>query len=218
MRLGLFGGTFDPIHVGHLDVARVAEQALGLDRVWLIPARVPPHRHTPQASAAHRFAMTSLAVQGTDHLLVSDVEMDVDGPSYTAETLDRLQARGVDLTSAFFIIGADAFRDIAAWRAYPAVLDRCHFTVVSRPGLPASTLRHALSGLAPRMVNVPPAGTSAPFAIPARASILLVDRPTSPISSTDVRRSLASGEPITGMVPDSVADHIRRHALYAATH
>ena len=166
--------------------------------------------------------MASLAVQNTNGLLVSDVEMDVDGPSYTADTLDRLQTRGVDLATACFIIGADAFRDIAAWRAYPAVLDRCHFAVVSRPGLRAPSLRGTLGALAPRMIDVPLAATGIPFAIPAQASILLVDRPTSPVSSTDVRRSLASGEPIQGMVPDSVADHITRHALYvargAATH
>lgn len=209
MRLGLFGGTFDPVHVGHLDVARAAKRTLGLDRVWFIPARVPPHRHVPYASAAHRFAMASLAVQHESELLVSDVEMDVPGPSYTADTLDRLHAHGVDVRSACFIIGADAFRDITAWRAYPGVLDRCHFAVVSRPGLPAPALRTLLGALAPRMVD-------APCAIPSEPSILLVDVPTAPVSSTDVRRSLASGGPIQGMVPDSVADHIARHALYAA--
>lgn len=216
MRLGLFGGTFDPVHVGHLDVARAAQRALGLDRVWLIPARVPPHRHAPHVSAAHRFAMASLAVEHTPDLLVSDVEMNVEGPSYTADTFDRLEARGVDLATACFIIGADAFRDITAWRAYPGVLDRCHFVVVSRPGCAVSSLRPALGTLAPRMVDVPPVPTNVPFKIPLQASILLVDAPTSPVSSTDVRRSLANAESIQGMVPDNVANHITRHALYAA--
>jgi nicotinate-nucleotide adenylyltransferase len=142
--------------------------------------------------------------------------MNVDGPSYTADTLDRLQALGLDLVTACFIIGADAFRDIAAWRAYPSVLDRCHFAVVSRPGHPASSLRSTLGALASRMIDVVPKTTGAPFAIPGRPSILLVDAPTSPVSSTDVRRSLTSAESIQGMVPESVADHIARHALYAA--
>ena len=120
MRIGLFGGTFDPIHVGHLDVVRAGAGGLALDVVWLVPARVPPHRSAPHASASHRFAMAALAVQHEDDVILSDLEMDAHGPSYTAETLDRLQANGVDLRSAFFIIGADAFRDIAAWKDYPA--------------------------------------------------------------------------------------------------
>jgi nicotinate-nucleotide adenylyltransferase len=209
MRLGLLGGTFDPVHFGHLDVAEAARRAVGLDQVWLVPSRLPPHRTPPTASTAHRFAMVSLAVQGREGLLASDIETETPGPSYTTETLDRLQARGVDLASVFFILGADAFRDITVWKDYPRVLDRCHFVVVSRPGHTAPALRAALPAVAPRMV-------SCPCEVPSQPSILLVDVPTSPVSSTDVRRARLGGQPLDGLLPAPVAAHIARHGLYLA--
>src|SRR5262245_647790 len=120
---GLLGGTFDPIHVGHLDVAEAARRALALDRVLLIPANIPPHRTSPHASAAHRFAMTALAIQDRDVFEVSDLEMQSETPSYTSATLDRLMTRGFDTRSFVLITGADAFRDISTWKDYPAILD-----------------------------------------------------------------------------------------------
>jgi nicotinate-nucleotide adenylyltransferase len=209
MRLGLFGGTFDPIHCGHLDVAQAARQQLGLDVVWLIPSRLPPHRTPPHASAAHRFAMVSLAVQDQEGLLACDVEIESPGPSYTSDTLTRLEQRGVDLRSAFLILGADAFRDIAVWRDYPRVLDRTHFVAVSRPGLSATALPAALPALANRMRRCP-------CEIPPRPSILLVDAETSPVSSTDVRQARAARRPLDGLLPPAVAHHIVRHDLYVA--
>jgi nicotinate-nucleotide adenylyltransferase len=222
MTVGLLGGTFDPIHVGHLDVARAARAALGLEAVWLVPARTPPHRRRPKASAAHRFALTALATQAETAVLVSDVEMDADGPSYTAATLDRLESRGWDLRRFCFIIGADAFREIESWKDYPRVLDRCDFAVVSRRGLPASDLRRVLPSLAGRMMEatIPPPGfapaqpTASRGASSVQASILLIDAPTSPISSTDVRQAIAAGAPLAGLVAPPVADYIARHGLY----
>jgi nicotinate-nucleotide adenylyltransferase len=207
MRLGLFGGTFDPIHVGHLDVARAAAAALALERVWVVPSRTPPHRSRPRASAAHRFAMAALAVQHDPVLLVSDLEMETPGPSYTVDTLDRLQHSRVDLAGVFFITGADAFREIGAWKDYPAVLDRCHFAVVSRPGAPAGDLRRVLPVLAERMEPVP-------GDVPARPSILLVDAPTAAVSSTAVREARASGRRLTGLVVPPVEQYILEHDLY----
>jgi nicotinate-nucleotide adenylyltransferase len=207
MRLGLFGGTFDPVHAGHLDVAHAARRALALDEVWLVPARTPPHRTTPVASAAHRFAMVSLAVQDEDGLLASDLEMDTQGPSYTSDTLSRLENRGVPLSSVFFVMGADAFRDVPAWKDFPAVLSRCHFVVVSRPGLTVSALPALLPSLAPRMIQ-------APCEVPSEASILLVEAPTSPASSTEVRRSLGAQMSRDGWLRPAVVAHIARHRLY----
>jgi nicotinate-nucleotide adenylyltransferase len=207
MRLGLFGGTFDPIHFGHLDVAQVAREAVALEAVWIVPARVPPHREAPHASPAHRFAMVALALQDQDGIIASDLEVDTPGPSYTADTLDRLEASGIDLRAVFFIIGADAFREISSWKNYPDVLDRCHFVVVSRPGSPAPALREELPALSARMVD-------APCEVPSQPSILLVDAPTSPVSSTDIRRARQQGEPFGGLLPASVAAHITRHGLY----
>src|SRR5262245_23798250 len=123
MPLGVIGGTFDPIHQGHLDVARAAKRAFDLNEVWFVPAGTPPHRSSPMASPAHRFAMTALALEGEEGLLVSDIEMDAPGPSYTIDTLDRLAGRGIDVASLFLVLGADAFRDIRLWKGFPAVLD-----------------------------------------------------------------------------------------------
>jgi nicotinate-nucleotide adenylyltransferase len=209
MSIGILGGTFDPVHNGHLDLARAAQQALSLDELWLMPCRVPPHRTAPHASAAHRFAMAALAASSFPHMLVSDLEMTSDAPSYTVDTLDRLGRRGADMSRVFVITGADAFAGIASWRAFPAVLDRCHFAVVSRPGLPALTLRDRLPDLASRMVTMPAAVTAQP-------AILLIDAPTAPIASTDVRARLAAGGRASDLVPALVDAHIQKHHLYSA--
>lgn len=208
-RLGILGGTFDPIHIGHLDVAEAAIRALHLDRVLLMPANVPPHRASPQASAPHRFAMAALAIAGRDRLALLDLEMLSDEPSYTSATLDRLAARGLDTRKLFLITGADAFRDIATWKDYPALLDRAHFVVVSRPDRAASSLRDVLPDLAGRMMQ-PPFSTEAL----ERPHVLLVDAPTSPVSSTEVRRRITRREPLAGLVPDLVAEYIATHDLY----
>ena len=205
--VGLLGGTFDPIHQGHLDVANAAHRALGLTHVLLVPSHVPPHRRTPVASAAHRFAMVALAAQFHPHLLVSDLEMESSTPSYTSATLDRLAGRGFETSRLFFIAGADAFRDIGTWKDYPAILDRCHFVAVSRPGHPAPGLRLALPDLAERMVD-------APCDVPSNPAIVLVDAPTAPVSSTRVRERLRTHAPVDSLVPPAVAAYIEKHGLY----
>jgi len=207
-RLGLLGGTFDPIHQGHLDVAEAARLALGLTTILVIPSHIPPHRQAPRASASHRFAMAALAVQPHAALVVSDMEMEDAAPSYTAATLDRLARRGVDTTGLFFITGADAFQDIGTWMDYPAILDRCHFVAVSRPGRPSGGLPRLLPDLAARMRQTP-------CDVPAAPTIFLVDAPTAPVSSTEIRDRIRTGEAIDGMVPPDVAAYISKHGLYA---
>jgi nicotinate-nucleotide adenylyltransferase len=209
-RIGLLGGTFDPIHLGHLSAAAAARDALGLDHVLLLPSHVPPHRPQPFASTPHRFGMVSLAVDGQEGLLASDLELTAAGPSYTSATLGRLHALGLKASQLFFITGADAFAEIASWRDYPAFLDAAHFVVVSRPGREASTMRQALPALATRMIDTPvaPRGTS------GGTLIFLVNRPTPDVSSTAIRARAAAGHALEGLVPDPVARHIRRHGLY----
>ena len=209
-RIGVLGGTFDPIHLGHLDTAVAAHRALALDRVVIVPSNVPPHRTPPVASAYHRFAMAALAVNDVEGLAVSDEELCAPGPSFTADTLARLHARGLTASQIFFITGADAFAEIETWRRYPEVLDLARFVIISRPGLPVSELPHRIPALAARMTTSPHAGGAA-----GNRSIFLVDARTRDISSTDIRSRLARGASISGLVPASVEAHIRRHELYA---
>lgn len=209
MRRGFLGGTFDPIHCGHLDVAAAAQRALLLDSLEFLPAGTPPHRRAPMASVHDRLAMVRLAIADRPGWAMSDLDvLEPERPAFTASTLDRLAANGLETRELFFVTGADAFRDIPTWKGYPALLDRCHFVAVSRPGCAATSLPGSLPELAGRMLETP-------SRIPAQPSIFLVDAATAPISSTEVRRRLAAGEPIDGLVPDDVARYIRSHGLYA---
>ncbi len=119
-RLGILGGTLDPVHTGHVETALAARHALALERVILMPSHIPPHRTTqPVASAYHRFAMAALAVNGVAGLEAWDMELCAPGPTYTADTLARLHADGLRPSQIFFITGADAFAEIATWSRYP---------------------------------------------------------------------------------------------------
>jgi nicotinate-nucleotide adenylyltransferase len=207
-RLGWLGGTFDPIHCGHLDVAEAAKQALHLGTVFLVPANLPPHRNVPVASAEHRLEMVRLAAATRDWLRVSDIELTAPGPSFTTETLDRLQAQGTNLSSLHVITGADAFAEIFTWKGVPELFDRCPFVVVSRPGFPAPDLRQKLPALADRMIDA----IDCDFG--ARPGIFLVDAPTAPVTATEIRTRAASQMPLDGLVPESVASYINRHELY----
>ena len=208
MRVGLVGGTFDPIHRGHLDVAEAARAALNLERVWFLPAGLPSHRRPPVASPAQRFAMVALALAGYPHLGVSDADLHGNAPVYTDETLARwTRAHHIEPVDLAFVTGADAFADIRTWRNYPHLLDKAHFAVVSRPGRPIASLAAALPELAPRM-------RAMPGEIPPVPSILLVDAATTDISSTAVRERVAAGQSIEEVVPDEVAAYIRQYDIY----
>ena len=212
-RLGLMGGTFDPIHLGHLDVARAAADALALEEVRLIPSFVPPHRAAPGASAYHRFAMAALAAASHKRFTASDEELLRGGASYTADTLRGLHAAGFAPGELFFLTGADAFAEIATWRDYPALLDLSHFVVCSRPGHEAAMVRGLLRELAERMTGGSEFAAGGDTATPR---VVLLDADTANVSSSGVRRAIAAGQAIDGMVLPSVAAHIRKHGLYNA--
>jgi nicotinate-nucleotide adenylyltransferase len=209
-RIGILGGTLDPIHCGHLAAAAAARDAFDLPRVLVIPSHVPPHRPVqPVASPYHRFAMAALAVSGMPRVEACDDELRAEGPSYTADTLERLHRRGYVPPQIFFVTGADAFAEIATWKRYPQVLDLAHFVVVSRPGYAIDALAERLPDLRARM---------RPAAAPARTDgstlIFLLQAPTPDVSSTTVRERLRRGEPLAGLVPPLVETHIRQHHLY----
>jgi nicotinate-nucleotide adenylyltransferase len=198
MKLGILGGTFDPIHLGHVEAASAAARTLALDRVLLMPSRTPPHRTVePRASIFHRFAMVALAA--AEHgMLVSDVEVRRDGPSYTALTLEALHRDGLSPAQLFFITGSDAFAELSTWYDYPRILQLANFVIVSRPGAPRpAELNHTPTSL-----------------IPTAPGVISVEANTPDVSSTDIRRRVGAGESIDGLVPSNVAGHIRRHQLY----
>jgi nicotinate-nucleotide adenylyltransferase len=209
-RLGILGGTLDPVHTGHIATALAARRQLGLDRILLMPARVPPHRTVrPSASGYHRFAMAALAIQGLDGLEVSDLELRSPGTSYTSDTLAQLRGRGFRPSQIFFITGADAFAEIETWHRYPDVLDMANFVVVARPGYDPRIVASRFEALATRAVDAAHGARRS-----GGVSIFLVDAPTPDVSSTEIRRRLASGQSIRGLVPAGVEAYIRQHRLY----
>ena len=214
-RTGVLGGTFDPIHEGHLAVAAAAARLLSLDEILLVPSRTPPHRPVdPAASIFHRFAMVALAAQRDPRMLASDLELGRPGPSYTADTLRALHAAGLDRLQIFFLIGADAFAEIATWREFPAVIDLAHFVVCNRPGTPAASMPARLPGLSARMITL---GAGDGYAADAPTpSVYLLDVPTPDVSSTTVRACARAGRPLAGLLPPEVDSYIRRHGLYGA--
>ncbi len=200
-RIGVLGGTFDPIHVGHLDAADAARRALALDEILVIPAHDPPHRSDePHASSFHRFAMISLAIEERPGYRACDIELRRQGPSYTALTIRDLHAAGWTPSQLYFVVGADAFAEVGTWYEYPAILDACRFAVVARPG---TSLEAALARTPDLRSRV-------------GESIELVEAATAAVSSSDIRARLLAGQPVNDLVPPAVARHIVTHHLYGA--
>jgi nicotinate-nucleotide adenylyltransferase len=209
-RLGILGGTFDPIHLGHLDAAAAARAALALDEVWFVPLRDPPHRSDrPRATVFHRFALVALALDEREGCRVSDLEVSRAGPSYTADTLRSLAAAGWMPSQIFLILGSDAFAEIPTWREYPRVLDAAHFAVIARPGTTLDAAVGRTPELGRRIVG---AGASLPD--PPATAVVLVEAETRDVSSTIVRARIAGQRPVDDLVPAAVARYIGVHHLY----
>lgn len=214
LRLGVLGGTLDPVHLGHLAAAHAAARALSLDAVWLMPSHVPMHKAAPSASPWHRFAMTALAAAGDPLLVASDLELARPGPTFTWDTLQAMAALGHAPSQIFFITGADAFAGIETWHRFPEVLDAGQFVVVTRPGhaLPDAVQRHP--AVAPRLRQVPPGGVADRAVRDRSCGIWMIEADTPDVSSTDIRRRVLTGLGAGTDVPASVAAHIRQHGLY----
>jgi nicotinate-nucleotide adenylyltransferase len=219
LRLGVLGGTFNPIHVGHLVLAESFRERLVLDRILFVPAATPPHK-TAYALAAplHRYAMVSLAVAGHPAFAVSDVEMRRSGPSYSVETLERL-AREWPGALLVFLMGSDTFLDLPTWRTPEQLPTWAALAVGYRAGSdfkpdgPAA--RAVLDRLGRRAwVRVPPADPTDPGVV-AAGSVLLVETVSLPVSAQDLRRRLQAGESVRYRVPLAVAEYIGQHRLYA---
>ncbi len=189
-RVGVLGGTFDPIHLGHLVVARELLDRLRLTSLVLVPSGEPWHKPAPGASGADRLAMVALAIADDPRLAVSDVDVVRGGTTFTIDTLADLQRQAAEETEWWFITGADALADFGTWRDPAGIVARAHVVGVSRPGF---------------VLQPPPEFADA---------IEVIELPSLDIASRDIRRRVAAGESITGLVPDAVADYIVTHRLY----
>lgn len=195
-RIGLLGGTFDPIHSGHLAAAEAAIACARLDRVIFVPAAQPPHRAPAVAPAQQRLEMSRLATAGDARFAVSDGELNRGGPSYTVDTLSEMRRLHPD-DELFLILGWDAARLFHTWRRPDEVRALASIVVVGRPG----------SG-APREADLKPAGLDG-------EGVVLCLQPTPDISASEIRRAVEAGESIAGKVPAVVERYITAHRLYA---
>ena len=211
-RLGILGGTFDPVHFGHLDTAAAARTALALHEVLFVPSHDPPHRPAdPHATGFHRLEMAALAIGEAPANKVSDLELLRSGKSFTSDTLRALQSAGWAPAQLFFILGADAFAEIATWHEFPFVLDATNFAVIARPG---TTIEAALWRTPELLARTQQASADANTS--DHTGIFLVEAATRDVSSTLIRRRIAGGRPIGDLVPAAVARHIAAHNLYKA--
>jgi len=197
MRLGVLGGTFDPMHNGHVAAGEAAVECAGLDEVVFVPTGNPPHRPPAEASPAQRLEMCRLATADEPQLSVSDLEVQREGPSFTLDTL--LALRGANPhAELFLVLGWDAASQFRSWHKPDEVLAIAPIVVVSRPG------RNA-----PGEADLRTAGLD-----PAR--IILCARTTPSVSGSEIRRAIAAGKSISGMVPEAVERYIAAHHLYRA--
>jgi nicotinate-nucleotide adenylyltransferase len=193
-RIGLLGGTFNPVHIGHLRAALEVAEFMLLDELRLIPSARPPHRDTPQASAEQRLAMVELAVAGEARLTVDDRELRRDKPSYTVDTLESLRAELAAGDQLFLLLGWDAFCGLPSWHRWQELLEHCHLLVLQRPDADSDPL--SLEG---------PGG-----------QISFIWQTPLAISATQIRHLLATGRSARYLLPDAVLAYIQAHDLYRA--
>jgi nicotinate-nucleotide adenylyltransferase len=197
MRLGLFGGTFDPIHLGHLILAESCREACTLDRVWFVVAGTPPHKRGERTGVADRLEMVRIAVAGHPAFEVSEIEAHGPGPHYSVATLEQIHRERPE-DELFFLIGADSLADLPTWRQPDRIASLATVVVVDRP---------ALAPGQPLLTRWPDLG-------PAARPFLRVPVPPIGIASSDLRRRVAEGRSIRYQVPRGVEAYIDAHRLY----
>jgi nicotinate-nucleotide adenylyltransferase len=231
MNIGLFGGTFDPIHRGHLALARMAREHCKLSRIHFVAANVPPHKQSQPLSAfAHRYAMIALATAQDKDLAPSLLEAPEDFvpggprkdtarqiPNYTIDTVKRLKQSLKKADRLFLLIGIDAFDEIAKWHQAEELFRECEFIVASRPGFSLADVANALpEKLRPRQEVTKPFHKQAATGdlVLSGVTIHLLNDVYQPISSTAIRQAVAAGKPLTRFVEPAVADYIKKIGLY----
>jgi nicotinate-nucleotide adenylyltransferase len=212
--VGILGGTFDPIHFGHLRLAEEVAHTLRLSGVRFVPSGTPPHRAAPRTPTAHRLAMVRLAVSGNPLFTVDDREVRRTGPAYTFDTLTEIRAETGPDCPLVLLVGADAFLDFAAWHRWHEVLGLAHVAVAHRPGFPVERWRDAMPQplareYAARLMQQPLAVHLAPA-----GGIVVIPFTALDISATAIRGLVGSGGSPRYLLPDPVLDYIQREGLY----
>jgi nicotinate-nucleotide adenylyltransferase len=209
----VFGGSFDPVHLGHLVPAVCALETFRFDALHFIPAGRPPHRDEALAPFAHRFAMLALATAPYERFFVSDLELEGDGPTYTVETLRRFR-RATAAEHLYFLLGSDSFAQIATWHRWEELVELAHLVVLHRATVWADELRRAVpAALHPRLRVVAPLA-AVPDAAPGERLIYLLDHEPFPVSATSLRERLRAGSAIHELVPPEVHRYIDKYRLY----
>lgn len=216
-RIGIYGGTFDPVHNGHIEIARLIAQNFKLDQLLFVPASRPPHKHHGTISDAyHRYAMAVLATIDDPRLLVSTIEIEAPDKPYTFQTVERLRELYEKKAEFFFIMGADSLAELRTWREPEALLAGVSVIVAARPGdeislsrLPEYIKTRIEDLRGERSLHTIWAGGPA-----KRTKIFLTDYVEVDISSTQIRRMVGEGRSIKGLVPTTVADYIEKYKLY----
>lgn len=210
-KIGILGGTFDPVHIGHLRSAIEVLEGCALDEVRLIPGAVPPHRATPMVGAQQRLDMVRLAVEGVTGLSVDDRELRREGPSWTIDTLLSLRQELPAETQLYFILGQDAFAGLPKWHRWQELLQHCHLLVLQRPHLPVH-LPDELQQLLQQVQVTEPSQLQGPA-----GQIAMLEQTPLPVAATALRQACGEGRDIRYLVPDAVHQYIQHHGLYAAT-
>ncbi len=211
LRLGILGGTFDPIHMGHLRTAEEIGEKLALKKVYLIPSASPPHKtQTPVSRFEHRVAMTRLGAAESPALEAVDLESKRSGLSYSIETLRELH-EALHAPEIFFILGTDAFLEIKTWKEYEQLFHYAHFVIIMRPGFRSRGLDLLFSELGARSSDEDSRGL---YLMPSGKKIMVMATTLMDISSTGVRRSVREGKSVRFLVPQTVIQYIEKQRLY----
>jgi nicotinate-nucleotide adenylyltransferase len=217
--IGIFGGTFNPIHYGHLIVAEHIRQCFKLTRIYFVPSAIPPHKEGPVLEGKHRLRMVALATDSNPFFYTSSVEVDRGGRSYAIDTVHQMRMELGKEYAFYFILGTDAFRDISTWKDYSQLLQSCNFIVISRHGAKidkvvedlSSVLKKPDLNLTLKMVK----GNEISQGIdPHIADIYFIPVPQIDISSSLIRKMIKIGKSIRYQVPDEVEQYIVKNGLY----
>jgi nicotinate-nucleotide adenylyltransferase len=216
-RIAIYGGTFDPVHSGHLEIARRVTQLFEIDEFLFVPARVAPHKFDREVSAElHRYAMLALATKAEPRLCVCTFELDGPGRQYTVDTLSHFRSRFGESTDLFFVMGADSWAEITTWYEWRRLLTLTNLIVVTRPGYEIST-EQVDGETAARVVELRNSvkGERANEIGDQLQKIFVTDAVMLDVSATDIRRAAANNsDELNSLVPSEVAEYIRKYQLY----